>query len=69
MTNDSAKGYVIMAMKGLGYSFEDISLMLEELDRAFDLITEEHSEEYYRSLKWQKSNDAKKDVEKAYQRY
>lgn len=69
MTNDSAKGYVIMAMKGLGYSLEDISMMLEELDRAFDLIAEEHSEEYYRSLKWQKSNDATKDVEKAYQRY
>lgn len=69
MTNDSAKGYVIMAMKGLGFSLEDISMMLEELDRAFDLITEEHSGEYYRSLKWQKSNDAKKDVEKAYQRY
>ena len=36
MTNDSAKGYVIMAMKGLGYSLEDISMMLEELNSAFD---------------------------------
>lgn len=51
MTNDSVKGYIIMTMKALGYTLEDISTMLEELDHTFDLFAEEYVEDYYHSLK------------------
>ena len=65
MTNDSVKGYIIMTMKALGYTLEDTSMMLEELDHTFDLFTEEYAEDYYRSLKWQEPNKAKNINRKA----
>ncbi len=65
MSNDSVKGYIIMAMKALGYTLEDISMMLEELDHTFDLFVEEYAEDYYRSLKWQEPNKAKNINRKA----
>lgn len=65
MSNDSVKGYIIMAMKALGYTLEDISMMLEELDHTFDLFAEEYAEDYYRSLKWQEPNKAKNINRKA----
>lgn len=65
MTNDSVKGYIIMTMKTLGYTLEDISMMLEELDHTFDLFVEEYAEDYYRSLKWQEPNKAKNINRKA----
>lgn len=56
MTNDSAMGYVILAMKGLGYSLEEIDQLIEELHFRFDTHTEADAESYFRNLKWQENN-------------
>lgn len=54
-----------MTMKALGYTLEDISMMLEELDHTFDMFAEEYAEDYYHSLKWQEPNKAKNINRKA----
>lgn len=56
MTNDSAMGYVILAMKGLGYSLEEINQLIEELHFRFDTYTEADAEDYFQSLKWQENS-------------
>ncbi len=56
MTNDSVKGYVILAMKDLGYSLENVDEILEKLEYYFDIFAEGDAEDYYRSLKWQDNN-------------
>jgi hypothetical protein len=56
MTNDSVKGYIIFAMKDLGYSLEDVDEILEKLEYYFDIFAEGDAEDYYRSLKWQDNN-------------
>ncbi len=53
MNNDIIKGYVILALKNLGYKAEEIDKVLNELYYLFDTKTEEEAEEYYRSLLWQ----------------
>ena len=40
MTNDSARGYIVLVLKNLGYKEEDIDKILDELHLCFDTITE-----------------------------
>ena len=56
MTNDSAKGYIILTLKNLGYKEKDINEILAELHLCFDTITEDEAELYYYSEKW-RDND------------
>ena len=47
MSNDAARGYVIMAMKNLGYTKEDIEKVVDELHFVFDTTNEEVAEKLY----------------------
>lgn len=47
MTNDAVKGYVILAMKELGYSKDKIEEVIEELHYTFDTTTEYEAEQFY----------------------
>lgn len=51
MSNDSARGYVILTLKSLGYK-EEIEKVLSELHLQFDTITEYEAEQYYYSGAW-----------------
>ena len=54
MTNDSVKGYVILAMKNLGYNKEDIESVIDELHYVFDITTEKEAEQLYcNPFKWE----------------
>ncbi len=44
MTNESAKGYIILALKKLGYKKEEIEKILDELYYQFDTVTEYEAE-------------------------
>lgn len=52
MTNDSARGYIVLVLKNLGYKEEDIDKILDELHLCFDTITEYEAEQYYYSGNW-----------------
>lgn len=52
MSNDSARGYIVMTLKNLGYKEEEIEKILDELHLQFDTITEYEAEQYYYSSKW-----------------
>lgn len=55
MNNDSARGYIILAMKNLGYKKEDIEKVIDELHYVFDTKTEEEAEKLYLDpFKWEK---------------
>lgn len=55
MTNRQAVGYVLLAIKQLGYSSEQAELLFEEMFRQFDLKTESEAQEqgfdWYYNLK------------------
>ena len=53
MNNDSVKGYVILALKNLGYDLENIEMILDELHYQFDEKTVKEAEDYYNSRVWQ----------------
>ena len=53
MNNDVIKGYVVLALKNLGYDLDKIDEVLNELYYLFDTKSEEEVEMYYRSLLWQ----------------
>lgn len=56
MNNDTARGYVIMAMKNLGYEGEAIEKVIDELHYVFDTITEEEAEKLYNNpFKYEKN--------------
>ncbi len=56
MNNYSAMGYVIMAMKNLGYKKEEMERLIEELYNVFDTKTESEAEELYNNpLKYEKN--------------
>ncbi len=44
MNNDIIRGYVLIAMKNLGYKKEDIEKMLDELHYVFDTVSEKEAE-------------------------
>lgn len=52
MSNDSARGYIILALKQCGYNKEEIDTILGELHYTFDTVTESEAEKYYYSGKW-----------------
>lgn len=52
MSNDSARGYVVLTLKTLGYKEEEIEKVLCELHLQFDTITEYEAEQYYYSGAW-----------------
>lgn len=52
MDNDSVVGYVILALKELGYKEEEIEKVTDELSYQFDTITENEAKQYYYSGKW-----------------
>ena len=54
--NDVIKGYIILALKNLGYSLDKIDEVLNELYYLFDTKSEAEVEAYYRSLLWQWKN-------------
>ncbi len=55
MTNDAAKGYVILAMKELGYNRDKIEEVLDELHYTFDTTSETEAEQfYYNPFKYEK---------------
>lgn len=56
MTNDSARGYIVMTLKNLGYKEDEIDKILDELHLQFDTITEYEAEQYYYSGAWKKWN-------------
>lgn len=56
MSNDSAKGFIVKALKNLGYETEKIKKILDELHYQFDIMTNEEAEQYYYSGKWQEEN-------------
>jgi hypothetical protein len=45
MTNEQAKGYVIIAMKELGYPMKDIKKVIGEMKYWMDILSEEEAEE------------------------
>lgn len=47
MSNDSAKGYVILALKNLNYSEVYIEQILNSLSYQFDTVTESEAEKVY----------------------
>ncbi len=47
MTNEAVKGYVILAMKNLGFKKEDIEKVIDELHYTFDIKTVEEAEKVY----------------------
>lgn len=56
MNNDSARGYVIIAMKNLGYEGEAIEKVIDELHYVFDTITEAEAEKLYNNpFKYEKN--------------
>lgn len=58
MSNDSAKGFVVIAMRNLGYEKEDIEKVIDELHYTFDTVTNEQAEkEYYNPFKYDKEED------------
>ena len=57
MTNDSVRGYVILALKNLGKTKEEIDAVLSELHYAFDTTTTNEAEQYYYSGKWMYEED------------
>ena len=52
MTNNSASGYCVLALKRLGYDEKEINKVLDELDMCFDMVTEYEAEQYLYSDKW-----------------
>lgn len=52
MSNDAAKGYVVMVLKQLEYKNEEIDKILSELNVAFDMTTEANAEEYFNNSAW-----------------
>lgn len=55
MNNNSVRGYVLLAMKNLGYKKEDIERVIDELHYIFDIKTEEEAEKIYLDpFKWEK---------------
>lgn len=52
MSNNAAKGYVVMVLKQLEYKNEEIDKILSELNIAFDMTTEANAEEYYNNSAW-----------------
>lgn len=52
MSNDSARGYIILTLKNLGYKIDEIDKILNELHLQFDTITEYEAEQYYYSGEW-----------------
>lgn len=58
MTNDSVRGYVILAMKNLGYEKEKIEEVIDELHYIFDTVSEEEAEQfYYNPFKYDKKTE------------
>ena len=53
MSNESAKGYLILALKNLKCSKELADKILDELDYLFDIKTTSEAEEYYLNSKFQ----------------
>lgn len=47
MTNDAVRGYVILAMKELGFKKEDIEKVVDELHYTFDTVSEQQAEQVY----------------------
>lgn len=47
MTNAAAIGYTIMALQNLGYSKEEIKLVVKQLWYLHDMIKEDEAEEVY----------------------
>ena len=47
MSNDACRGYVILAMRELGYKGEDIEKVVDALYGIFDLNSEEQAEQVY----------------------
>lgn len=55
MTNDSVRGYVLLAMKNLKFKKEDIEKVIDELHYVFDVTSEEEAEKLYLDpFKWEK---------------
>ncbi len=52
MTNDSARGYIILALKSLDYDNEEIEKILRELRFQFDTVNEITAEEFYNNGNW-----------------
>lgn len=52
MNNDIIKGYVVIALKNLGYKEEEIDKVLDELYYLFDTKCEEEVVEYYNNQFW-----------------
>lgn len=47
MTNDTVRGYVILAMRNLNYKGEDIEKVIDELHYIFDTTDESQAEKVY----------------------
>lgn len=55
MTNDAVRGYVILAMKELGYNKEKIEEVIDELHYTFDTVSVYEAEQfYYNPFKYEK---------------
>ena len=52
MTNDELRGYVVLTLKNLGKTKEEIDEVLSELHYVFDTTSESEAEKYYYSGKW-----------------
>ena len=64
MTNDAVRGYVILAMKELGYTKDKIEEVIDELHYTFDTISEYDAEQfYYNPFKYEKK-EVMKQLEK-----
>lgn len=50
--NDVIRGYIILALKNLGYKENDIDKVLDELYYLFDTKSEEEAAEYYNNQMW-----------------
>ena len=47
MSNEAAKGFAIIAMVDLGYSREQIEKVVQRIDDAMDVVTDDQAESKY----------------------
>lgn len=64
MTNDSVRGYLVNAMRSLGYDKQKIEEVIDELHNSFDTMTEAEAEKYYfDSFVYENMNDEEEESE------
>jgi len=57
MSNDSAIGYALAAMKELGYTEKNMESFINEMKYQFDTKMEEAAEEYYYNQTWRNDEE------------